>query len=231
LIISALILFCASFTFAAVTKDQILLQLRRSVPNWIIERDARSKGLAFSMDESTASELRSRGASESLIRALFDLSRKNQQPTPTLKTGKQSDKTPQLALPTGPDTAFCKDLKSYVRAARTDFQSLKKERIVDDPLAGNDLEWLPLHGISGWEFCQITKYQYSTYTTASCDAMSEDGESMRKSIQSCLVDGWASDALADYAIRFSAKSGVTVDLRHPDSLNKKWTIWISSPDR
>jgi formylglycine-generating enzyme required for sulfatase activity len=76
-LIAILLLVLRPFSFATISKDEIIVQLRRSVPSWVIESRARRQGVTFAMDEQIASELRSKGASESLIRTLFEMSNKN----------------------------------------------------------------------------------------------------------------------------------------------------------
>jgi len=101
--IAGCLLFFTSSAFAAISKDQIILKLRRSVPSWIIERDVRAQGLAFSMDEGAASELRGKGASESLIRTLFEVSQKNQPfeqvPTPEKKLAETGSEASSFKMP------------------------------------------------------------------------------------------------------------------------------------
>jgi hypothetical protein len=75
-----LFLVLVQCSFAAVSKDQIIVGLRRSVPSEVIERIVRSQGIAFTMDDQIADELRSRGAEQSLIQTLREMSNN---PTPT----------------------------------------------------------------------------------------------------------------------------------------------------
>jgi len=90
-----LLLVLQPFSFGTISKDEIIVQLRRSVPSWVIEHRARSQGITFTMDEQIASELRSKGASESLIRILFEISNNNRS-TPA---GRQEHVTKKMSLP------------------------------------------------------------------------------------------------------------------------------------
>jgi len=103
---AVLLLAFVQCSFAAVSKDQIIVGLRRSIPGDVIERIVRREGIAFTMDDQIASELRSKGAQQSLIQTLFEIS---SNPTPaitpshgaTSETGEGENVSPR---PSGSDT-------------------------------------------------------------------------------------------------------------------------------
>jgi len=112
-----LFLVLAQCCFAAVSKNQIVVGLRRSVPSEVIARIVRSQGIAFTMDDQIADELRSRGTEQSLIQTLRELSsnspstrgRENELPKPsvsdTLTTRSGSDEKSVLARVPATSTA------------------------------------------------------------------------------------------------------------------------------
>jgi tetratricopeptide (TPR) repeat protein len=113
--IAILLLLLQPSSFGTVSKDEIIEQLRRSVPSWVIEHRARSQGITFAMDEQIADKLRRKGASESLIRTLFEISNKNRPMPPEVQKQdeKKSDATTgQTSVQQGPQRSLGSSKKS-----------------------------------------------------------------------------------------------------------------------